>query len=154
MVVVLIPTRMKLKIDSTNSAAIDAALAAANGRASQHTAGVGDITSAATQAEAELTRLGLPASRRTGAIVHYTSGGSVPSSYKYQRTVTRARLIRGSSHWFLTEVSTASVWPNHKSGNSLTLTADQDAHLVAELRASYSVLPAPAPAAIAVEVAA
>jgi len=128
---------MKLKITALD--AISTALAASSGRATSHTAKVGDIVAAATNAEAQLVSLGLSKTNRIGAVANYQSGGSVANSYKYSRTVSRVTLARSASGWFVTAICTADVYPSAKGGVYLTLSPEQDAAIVAKLRSSYSI---------------
>ena len=117
-----------------------AALAAANGKASAHTASLRDLTDAATNAEAQLAALGLPVTRRRGVRADYLSGEKVASSYKYPRIVTHATLQRGTGgQWFLVGCVTVSAWPNEAGSVTVSIPADADAYLVAKLRDRYAV---------------
>ena len=118
-----------------------AALAAANGKASAHTASLRDLTDAATNAEAQLAALGLPPSRRVGAQATHVSGGNVPSSYKFRRRVTYSTLTRGASGWFLTFCTSADAWPSVKGGTTILIPASADEYLVAKLHDRYAVIP-------------
>jgi hypothetical protein len=129
---------MKIKISSTNVSAIAAALSASCGRATSHTASAADVINAAIAAEFQLSALSLAKGLRVGATATYQSGGTVPNAYKYRRTVSRVTLARGASGWFITAVCTADVFPSAHGGVYLTLTAEQDAAVIAKVRASYS----------------
>ena len=63
----------------------------------------------------------------------------MPNAYKYSRTVSRVSLARSASGWFVTAICTADVFPSASGGVYLTLTAAQDAAVVAKVRASYSI---------------
>lgn len=121
------------------NAAIAAALAAANGRASAHTAAISDLIAAAHSAEEQIAALGLPPSRRIHAKARYVSGSRVPSTYKYKRLVTVATLVRGSAGWFLTDCITAAVWPSVIGGTTVSIPASADEYLVAKLRNRYAI---------------
>jgi hypothetical protein len=138
---------MHLRIPSSTdlltpaSAKLAAALAAANGKASAHTASLRDLADAATNAEAQLAALGLPVTRRRGARADYLSGGSVATAYKYPRTITHATLQRGTSgEWYLTACVTTSAWPTVAGSVTVSIPADADEYLVAKLHDRYSVI--------------
>ena len=117
-----------------------AALAHANGRASAHTARLADIIAAALDAEQQLAAVGLPKSRRVSCRASYESGGSVPSSYKYPRLVTRALIERGSGGWYVTNLTTATVWPSVIGGTTISIPASADEYLVGKLHDRYAVI--------------
>lgn len=119
--------------------AIATALAAANGRASAHTASISDLIAAAHSAEEQIAALGLPPSRRIHARATYVSGSRVPSTYKYRRLVTVATLVRGSAGWFLTDCVTAAVWPSVIGGTTVSIPASADEYLVRKLRDRYAI---------------
>ncbi len=136
---------MKLRIGSTTDLTVAnvklaAALAAANGRASAHTARLGDLVASALDAEQQLAALGLPESRRVGCLATYTSGGRVPSSYRYPRLVTRARLERTSGGWYVTNLTTLTVWPAQAGRVVVSIPAPTDEYLVAKLHDRYAVI--------------
>jgi len=144
---------MHLRIPPTtdlNSAnvKIATALAAANGKATAHTATLRDLAAAAEDAEAQLAALGLPPSRRAGAEACHVSGGNVPNSYKYRRRATYSTLRRGTDSWFLVLCTSADVWPSVKSGTFISIPAEADEYLAAKLRDRYAVIRAKAPAPI------
>jgi hypothetical protein len=145
---------MHLRIPSSttdlNSANVKlaAALAAANGKATAHTATLRDLALAAEDAEAQLAALGLPPSRRRGAEACHVSGGNVPSSYKYRRRATYSTLRRGTDSWFLVLCTSADVWPSVKAGTSICIPAEADEYLVAKLRDRYSVIRPTAPVSV------
>jgi hypothetical protein len=68
-----------------------------------------------------------------------SSGSSLPNAYKYTRIVSHITITRGSSAWFLTEISTCETWDKSAGGTYLTVTPEQDAIACAKFRASYSV---------------
>jgi len=128
---------MKIKI--TDLTALATALYASSGKATRYTASETDVFNAANQAEAKLVALGLANGKRAGATATYQSGGPVANSYKYCRTVSRVKLTRGASEWFVTNICTADVFPSDNGGVYLTLTTEQDAAVIAKVRASYSI---------------
>ena len=128
---------MRIKI--TDTAAIDAALAAANGRAHTHTyTSAAQLAALADRAEARLSDLGVAKAKRKGARVTARSGDRLPNAYKYRVTRTSVTLERGASDWFVTRVETREHFVSEGSGMALVLTADQDAAAVAVFRAQYS----------------
>ncbi len=136
------------EIPSPHYAALAAALAAANGRATSHTARPSDIRPVADRLEAQLADLGIAKANRAGTTAQYISGDEVPAAYKYARTVSVIDLTRGSSGWYVTAIATQEVWPSATTGARLILTPEQDAAAVAALRAKYTVA-APAAAVAA-----
>ena len=128
---------MKLKISNDNAAALTELLEQINKRAATHTALAIDIIRAADEAEAGLAKLGLPKAERKGASVFFRSGYRVKHAYQYGRTVNHATLVRGSSGWFLTELTKDEVQPSAKPTLLTTLTREQDATVVEKLRENY-----------------
>jgi hypothetical protein len=133
---------MKIKIKEQNRAAITAALAKANGRATAHTFnGATPIIEAAVAAETKLKLLGLTQSQRKGAQASLTSGSKVPHSYKYTRITTDVQMLRGATGWFLIGVSTSEGFSFGCGGCRVLLTTEQDVLAVAAFRSSYGVQP-------------
>lgn len=130
---------MKIKIRQTNAPRIAAALATVNARATTHTASVEDLFRAADHAEQRLASYGLTKGQRAGARCSFASGGTVPSSYKYQRRINRVTLVRSSSGWSVAEISICDVWPSTRGGVTVSLTPAQDGLAVAKLRDGYAV---------------
>jgi len=120
-----------MKIKLNNSAAT---LAAVNGQADAHTYTQRELLDVAARAEEKLEQLGLLKSERPGAVMRCVSGGTVPSAYKYSRKLTRVRLERTSSGWWLTA---CTLIDEYKGSECLHLTAAQDAAAVAHLRKGY-----------------
>jgi hypothetical protein len=129
---------MKIKIDSKNTAALEAALENANGRSTAHTfKWAFEIIGLAQQAEAQLQSLGLAKGSRSGAIATANSGGKVPNAYKYTRITTIAILQRGSSAWFLVEIGTAESFRRTAGAVHVSLTPAQDAEVTATFRSQF-----------------
>ena len=118
---------MLIKI--TDTAAIDAALATANGRAGAHTYHSAlAVRSIADAAETRLAEIGVPKALRAGAVVTALSGDKLPNAYKYVPIRTRIVLTRRATGWFLTEIETTKF--GAEPGERLTLTEAQDAAAV------------------------
>jgi len=133
---------MKIKIDSKNTAALEAALKNTNGKATAHTFGyASDLIYCALKAEAQLESLSLKKGSRSGAIATSISGGRIANSYKYTRITTIAILERGSTAWFLTSLSTASSFRRTAGDTYVSLTAAQDSEVTATFRAKYGKQP-------------
>ena len=102
-----------MKIKVTNTEKLRAALAAANGAASAHTASAWDVAQQAVLAETHLAALGVAKRDRSGAVRDYASGERVPRAYTKKnwsgRAATRVRLTRGASGWFVSEVERATI---------------------------------------------
>lgn len=127
-----------IKITNANAAKIEAMLAAANGRATEHVYTCGDLADLAISAEERLESLGIPKAMRAGAEVFAISGDRVPNAYKWARNATSVRLVRRSSGWFVASVGAATIW---KEGGKvdLLLTEEQDAKAVSVLRCGYRI---------------
>lgn len=129
---------MKIKINESNRAAITAALVAANGRATEHTFnGATSIIGVATMAEAKLELLGLNKTQRVGARAVSRSGGPVAKSYRYKRITTHIKILRGSTGWFLTEITSNEGWMFSDGHAYVALTTTQDLLAVRIFRAGY-----------------
>lgn len=129
---------MKIKINDKNLAALQAALEKANGKATAHTfRSASQIIACARQAETALQGLSLKKGLRSGAIATATSGGSIPNAYKYKRVTGIAVMVRGSSSWFLVDLSTAESFRRTAGDTYISLTASQDAEVTAKFRAQY-----------------
>ncbi|MGO4383862.1 hypothetical protein [Specibacter sp. RAF43] len=91
------PTR-QIRITEKNRAALEAALAEANGRLDRFLS-ISDLLEAARVAEEKLDRLALRLVDRPGAVAH-TAEPASPWSQHFV-TVAKATLIRRPSGWFL-----------------------------------------------------
>jgi hypothetical protein len=130
-----------IKITTENAAAIEAALAAANGRATEHTyTDFDEIAYLAKEAEKSLHRL-LGAERHfKGAQYLSVSGAEVPKSYKYRRNATAVKIERKGAGWYL--IAAWGVLVDYRGGrrDTLDLTSQQDQRAVERLRSGYSVM--------------
>ncbi|MCG3772522.1 MAG: hypothetical protein JW384_03736 [Nitrosomonadaceae bacterium] len=115
---------MKIKITDVKSVEINAVFEKINGKAVSHTASHREVFDLAAEMEAKLDALGIPKKDRAGALAFGMSGGSIPSAYKWQRTVNRFKIERKSSEWFLIDASRSDIWGN-AAASSLALTAKQ-----------------------------
>ena len=129
-----------IKITPENAAAIESALAAANGRASSHTiTSFDEVAAEAARAERKLEALGLCKSKRAGAIFKVQSGGKVAKAYRRPRNVTSLVLLRRGAGWYLVECCSYAIYPDQSGYGRLKLTAEQDAAAVALFRKAYEV---------------
>ncbi len=129
---------MKIKIKSSNIAALQAALEKANGNAIAHTyRHASQILEVAVAAEAQLQSLNLSKNSRSGVIATANSGGSVANAYKYSRITSTATLVRGSSDWFLTSISASESFRKTAGGVHVSLTPSQDSEVTAKFRAQF-----------------
>lgn len=128
-----------IKIHKDNATAIEAALAAVNGRATAHAyTSAAEIIAIASAAEQRMETLGISKKDRTGARAHAVSGDRVPNAYKYSRQGTRATIERKSATWHLTHVAQCTLYEDGGLA-VLELTPAQDAAAVCKLRSSYTV---------------
>lgn len=132
---------MKIKISLDNAEAIESALSAVNGKSSVHAFTTAqEIVDAAADAEGRLAGLSIPVSKRQGASAGVLSGGSVVNAYKYKRTATYVRMVRGSQHWFIAFIQKQTLFPNNHGGLYIFLSDSQDSIAVQQLRMQYTVM--------------
>ena len=117
---------MKIKITEVKAVDIDAVLSEINGKAVSHTASHHEIFKLAAAMEEKLDALGIPKKDRAGALAFGMSGGSVPSAYKWQRTVNRFQIERKSSEWFLVSACRCDIWGNAAASNLHLTTKQRD----------------------------
>ena len=133
---------MKIKINDKNIAALQAAIEKSNGSATAHTfRSCHSLLECARQAEAKLDYLALPKQSRSGAIATANSGGSVANAYKYARITSTAKMVRGSSAWFLTSLSAAETFRRTAGDTFVSLTSAQDAEVTEKFRAQFGKQP-------------
>lgn len=132
---------MKLAISPKNKGSIEAALKAVNGRAHEHAfTEFREIREAAERADTELERLGLPMSRRKGAVVRMVSGWPVASSYRNARAGTVIEIQRSGSRWYLTSIQARTLYVKDGGQTTTCLTREQDDYLSARFLGRYSVI--------------
>ena len=129
---------MKIKITEVKATDIDAVLSEINGKAVSHTASHREIFNLAAAMEEKLDALGIPKKDRAGALASGMSGGSVPSAYKWTRTVNRFTIERKSSEWFLISASRSDIWGN-ASASKLALTTKQRDIALAKFSQQFTV---------------
>lgn len=125
--------------DDKSDAAINAVLAAVNGKATAHTyTHASEIRQVVAEAEKQLH--GLLGNNRLapGATYKSASGDSVPKAYKYSRQGTEVILERRSTGWFLVDVRPSQLY-ERGGWTILELTPAQDEVAVARLRKQYQV---------------
>lgn len=140
---------MKLNVAKADPAALEAALAAVNGRAFANTTTTADeVRSIADEAEAALAGLGLPKCHRRGAVAIHVSGKGLPNAYKYRGIATQIRLLRGARDWYLVAVERAPAYPGD-DGRALkvSISPEQDAQAGDALRRRLGIAVAAAAAA-------
>lgn len=116
---------MKIKINDSNKALIDDALAQVNGNAKTHTFSSKDIFRFASDLENELHELGIPKKKRKNATFAATSGEELPKCYGYKRVVTGIEMQRDTVGWNLVKIirDKTGYWPGRET---LKLTEEQD----------------------------
>ena len=126
-----------IKVTIENRAAIEAALAAANGRSNQHTfTSFIEIRTIAEEAEKSLLLLLESKSALPGACVVSRSGGAMSNAYKYSRITTKVLLARKTTGWYLETVSITEAY-SERGFRRLVLTPAQDQRAIEKLRACY-----------------
>lgn len=130
-----------IKITVENSAAIEAALAAVNGKATRHTyTTAGAILALADMGEIKLEKLGLPKAERAGARHISQSGSILPAAYQNVAITTRVVIERRSGAWWLVNVQKDALHPRTKPTSEYFLTVAQDAKAIEVLRRAYNIL--------------
>jgi hypothetical protein len=131
---------MRLKIERKNSDAIEAALAAVNGKATTFTiTSYVDVADYAEQAEKKLEKSLLPKAERIGAKVFVTPDGPAAKAYKYSTKSTSLNIERGSTGWFLVGVASITVYPKETGRLKITITQAQRDTIQAKAVADYVV---------------
>jgi hypothetical protein len=127
-------------IKITDTAAITAALAEVNGKATAHTyTHAHQVAKIAEEAEAELEAFGIPKKYRAGARYAAQSGSRLANAYKHGAITTGVTLTRNSTGWTVASVSQITLYPGQSPQPILILTTAQDAIAVANFRSKYSV---------------
>jgi len=137
-----------MKIKTTDTEKLRAALDAVNGAATTHTAGIWAVADQGAKGEEHLQALGLTKKDRPGAVRVHISGERVSNGYAKRawsdRVATFIRLERKSSGWFVTAISRAAV--GQSGGWSETrLTVAQRDLVTARFQSQFGVLPVPVP---------
>lgn len=135
----------KTLINADNATALEAALAAVNGKSTAHTyTSAHELLTLAKRAEHALDNLGLTKLERVGAVYTAQSGDSVATAYKHPRTATGVTLQRKAAGWVLVKVEPVTLWTAAGKRGALCLTPAQDVHAQRRARAWYTVA-APTP---------
>jgi hypothetical protein len=129
---------MKIKIDTANNEALNAALDKINGKATSFTITcTRELIDIATRAEKKLEAL--PKAMRKGAVVRYRPAGPSANAYKYAAKSTRITIERGASGWFLTGVESAEVQPKRPESFVIAITDDQAEEIKSRAIAPFSI---------------
>lgn len=125
-----------MKIKVSDVAAVNAALAAVNGKATAHTITSPEwVKALANDTEKLLEGRGLAKAERNGTTLTYTPMGPSANKYKYAATSTRITLQRGSKEWYLTNVERVDVWPKNPERNIINISkAQADMIMAASLK--------------------
>ncbi len=127
-----------LKIETKNSASIEAALRTVNGTAHAHTyTEFSQIEAIAQRAESQVCALLGSKKDSIGATFTSESGASVAGRYNVRRLSTTVTLVRKKGGWFLTEVGGGALY-TAGGGTRLILTRAQDARAIEQLRQTYT----------------
>lgn len=130
---------MKIKIESKNASAIEAALLSVNGRAHDHAYTTFSAIEKIAK-KSEILAVGLVGSQKSaiGAVMDSTSGERMPRAYKYSRVGTTVTIERCSTGWFLVGVAAETLF-QEGGKDRLTLTEAQDLAAVAKTRSQYRI---------------
>ena len=119
---------MKINLARTdaNTAAVNAALAAVNGRAEAFAiTSWWEVAEIAREAEERLQAAGVPKAARKGVVVSHVPAGPSARAYKYDARSTEVTITRGSSGWYLTGVRPATVYPRSAPMTRTFISPDQ-----------------------------
>ena len=128
-----------MKIKTTETVKINTILNAVNADAITHTGNAYTVAIAADKAEAKLDSFNLPKKSRKGARAVVTTGGTVPSAYKYNRIVTQFTIERGASDWFLIDAKRIELYQSEKGGMVMHITRAQHDIAVAKFSEQFQV---------------
>jgi hypothetical protein len=132
-------TALKIKIDIKHAAALEAALAAVNGKAKGHTyTDACELIDLAAKAEAELENLHIRKEARGDSIYTQTSGGKVANAYNNMRIATQVKFRRGSSAWYLVDVKQVRVGTSGGGKSHLSITSYAEQAMIQTLRQKYT----------------
>jgi hypothetical protein len=132
-------TALKIKIDIKNATALEAALAAVNGKAKGHTyTDACELIDLAAKAEAELETMHIRKEARSDCTYTETSGGKVANAYKNMRIATRVTLRRGSTAWYLVAVDGRHIGTAGGGKGHLTITSYAEQAMLQTLRQRYT----------------
>ncbi len=124
---------MKINLSRTeaNVAAVNAALAAVNGKAESFTlTSWWAVSEVAKEAEERLRVAGVPKAARKGVVVIHQPAGPSARSYKYAARSTRVTITRGSSDWYLTDVQAVVVRPSSRAYTATKISPEQRAIII------------------------
>ena len=128
----------EIKITKSNSKKIEEAMRKINLRSTTHTYTRFDqIEALVADAESRLINLLGAKKHFTGAVFEATSGGAVPSAYKYSREATCVTLVRKAGGWYLIDAISAVIY-QAEGKKTLRLTESQDAIVYKKVRTNYS----------------
>jgi hypothetical protein len=130
-----------IKVEYKNSAAIETALRAVNGKRDSHTFYLShQIDRIAAEAEEKIAALSIAKKHRAGATYVAQSGEELPSAYKYGAATTTVTIVRKSGGWYITDIKSSTLYPRSKPGRSLHITQEQDAIAIAAIRNGYKII--------------
>lgn len=124
---------MKINLSRTeaNVAAVNAALAAVNGKAEAFTiTSWWAVSEVAKEAEERLRVAGIPKAVRKGAKVLHTPAGPTATAYRYHVASTEIQITRGSSDWYLTGVRAVTLYPRSAEKTTTTISPEQRAIII------------------------
>lgn len=127
------PFEAHMKIATSDTIKIAAALAEVEGRSTANTIDAFHLATLAAYAEDRLEKLNIPKKHRSGTLFTYHAGGPTSTSYGHAQGATMIDLIRGSTEWFMIGCMRVQVWPKVPARRDLFLTVAQqkithDAH--------------------------
>jgi len=127
-----------IKITADNAAKINAALDAANGKATSHTIrACSDVIAIAEAAESRLSAL--PKADRKGATLAHTPAGPSASAYKYAAQTTRILIERRATGWFLISADRAEVYPRAPQRDVMTISTYQRDEIARRAVAEFNI---------------
>jgi hypothetical protein len=130
-----------IKLTPENAALVEAALAKTNGKAEKYAyKRFSEIKAVADIAEDEVSKLGIPSSRRPGAYYEQTSGEETAKSYPNSRRATTVVIARRQSGWVLTELRPAEIYYNGGGKGKLSLTKAQHDYIHDKLSKKYTLI--------------
>ncbi len=128
---------MKIRINKGNETALQAALNAAEGRATERCLNAADMLALVVTADLEMGVTQLPKAQWHGAVFNYRMELNLPNAYKWRPAYTHVTFQRGSKHWYLIAAQRHNGSHSQAERADITLTAVQMEEATRRFQARY-----------------
>lgn len=127
-----------IKIVKGNEEQIESVLDSVQRNCNARTVSVKEVFEKAERAEKALARLGIPKTKRAGAIYRYCEGGAWAKSYKFAAGSTGITLKRNTLGWYLTGADRGTYYPGSGKFDAIRLSDAQNEIVMREVRRALS----------------